>query len=288
MNYYKNFNFREAERFIRDAIKEDLGKGDVTSRLLIPADSVSKAEILIKENGIISGLRIFKLVFEIIDKKISVKFLKKDGDKVRKGEVVGYVSGNTANMLLGERLALNIVQRMSGIATQISRLTEKLGNPAIKIIDTRKTTPNFRMFEKLAVKTGGGENHRIGLFDMILVKDNHIEANGGIANTLKILKKKKKSIKCKVEIEVKNIDEFKIVTAEGKGIIDRIMLDNFKLSDVEKAVKLNRNKLDIELSGGINEGNISKYRNIKGVRYISSGAVTHSVNSLDISFNFIT
>lgn len=288
MNYYKNFDFREAERLIRLAIKEDRGVGDITSDLLIPEKSVSKAELLIKEDGIIAGLEIFKLVFRIIDKKIKIKLFRKDGDKVKKGETAALISGNTKNLLLGERTGLNILQRMSGIATQTGLMIKNLNNKSIKIIDTRKTTPNFRIFEKTAVIIGGGKNHRSGLYDMILIKDNHIEANGGISGTLKELRKKKAKVKVKTEIEVKNLDELKKVMIEGEGLIDRIMLDNFKISDIEKAVKINGKKYEIELSGGISLKNINKYRNIKGIDYISSGSITHSVKSLDISFNFIT
>jgi len=288
MNYYKNFNYTEAERLIRLALKEDSGKGDVTSELLIPENSNSKSEILIKENGVIAGIEIFKLVFRIIDRKVKIKFVKKDGDIVKRGEVIGVVTGNTRNLLLGERTSLNILQRMSGIATQTFLMKTKLNNSSIRIIDTRKTTPNFRIFEKLAVRTGGGENHRIGLYDMILIKDNHIEANGGISNTMKILKKDKNKIKCKVEIEVKDTEELKIVLKEGKGIIDRVMLDNFKLNDLKKAIELNKKIFELEVSGGVNYKNIDKYKNIHGINYISIGSLTHSVNSLDISFNFIT
>ncbi|HMS65340.1 MAG TPA: carboxylating nicotinate-nucleotide diphosphorylase [Ignavibacteria bacterium] len=288
MNYYKKFDFREAENLIYLAIKEDRGNGDITSKLLIPEKNNSKAELLLKENGVIAGLEIFNRVFKIIDPKIKTQFFKSDGESLNKGEIIGLVKGNTRNLLLGERIALNILQRMSGIATQTDILTKKLNNPNIKIIDTRKTTPNFRLFEKLAVRIGGGENHRFGLYDMILIKDNHIEANGGIANTILSLKKNKKNLKCKTEIEVKNLGEFRIVLLEGKGIIDRVMLDNFNLKEVKEAVTLNNNYFEIELSGGIDSGNISKYSNIEGISYISSGSLTHSVNSLDISFNFIT
>lgn len=288
MNYYKDFDFKQAEILIREALKEDLGKGDITSEILIPPDSVSKAELLVKENGIAAGLEIFRLVFRIIDRNVSVKLFKKDGEKVKRGEVIASVKGATRKLLSGERLALNILQRMSGIAGQVKQLSDRLGNPEIKITDTRKTTPNFRIFEKLAVKTGGGINHRAGLYDMILIKDNHIEANGGIANTIKILKNKKSKIKNIIEIEVKNIRELKIVLNEGADVIDRIMLDNFRLPDIEKAVSMNRNRFELEISGGVNLKNIGRYKHIKGVRYISSGSLTHSVKSLDISFNFIT
>ncbi|MEO8664930.1 MAG: carboxylating nicotinate-nucleotide diphosphorylase [Ignavibacteria bacterium] len=288
MNYYKDFDLKEAGRLIRLALMEDIGKGDVTSELLISPYSNSKAELLIKENGIIAGLKIFEYVFSIIDKKIKVKFKTKDGQKVRKGEVIGSVQGNTRKLLKGERVALNLLQRMSGIATYTNFLVRKLNNNSIKIIDTRKTTPNLRIFEKLGVLTGGGENHRFGLYDMILIKDNHIEANGGISKTLDILAARKKKLKQMIEIEVKNIKEFELVVSKGRDIISRVMLDNFRLENVKKAVKLNNNLFEIEISGGINEKNISRYRNIKGIDFISIGSVTHSVNSMDISLNFIT
>ncbi len=288
MNYNNKFDFKEAERLIRLALKEDLGTGDVTSELLIPRNSKSKAELLMKENGIIAGLEIFRLVFSLIDKKIKIKFFIKDGDEVKKNEVIGELMGNTQKLLAGERVALNLLQRMSGIATYTHYLKKKLNNNNIKIIDTRKTTPNIRLFEKLAVKTGGGENHRFGLYDMILIKDNHIEANGGIENTLEILKRNKKNVKLKVEMEVKNLAELKVVLLKGKNIIDRVMLDNFNVKDIKKAIEIVRGKFEIEISGGINEKNISKYGAYDGIDFISIGSLTHSYKSLDIALNFIT
>lgn len=288
MNYYKGFNFNESDKLIRSALKEDSGKGDLTSKLLIPENSVSKAELLVKEDGIIAGLEIFRSVFKIIEESTIVKLNGKDGQRVKKGEVIGTVTGNTRKLLLGERVALNLLQRMSGIATFTDIITRKLGNKNIKIIDTRKTTPNLRLFEKLAVTMGGGANHRFGLYDMILIKDNHIEANGGISKTLEILNKKKDRIKVKVEIEVKNIKELSIVISKGENIIDRIMLDNFSLKDLKKAIVLNAGKFELEVSGGIDLFNINKYSSLKGIDFISIGALTHSVKSLDISFNFIT
>lgn len=287
-NYYKSFDFKEAERLIRLALKEDIGKGDVTSELLIPANSKSKAQLLVKDNGIIAGLEIFKLVFKIIDKSIRVKYFRKDGEEVKRNELIGEVIGNTGKILQGERIALNILQRMSGIATYTNQLNKKLNNKNIKIIDTRKTTPNFRLFEKLAVKIGGGENHRFGLYDMILIKDNHIEGNGGINNTLRILGKTKKKLKQKVEIEVKNLAELKSVVLNGSKTVDRIMLDNFKVKEIREAIELIKGKFEIELSGGINEGNIQKYSKFNRIDFISVGSLTHSYRSMDISLNFIT
>lgn len=280
--------YNQAVKLIKLALSEDIGKGDITSELLISSKSESNAEILIKESGIISGIEIFNLVFALIDKNILTGFVKKDGASVKKGVVIGYVKGNTRNILKGERVALNLLQRMSGIATQTSKLTKKLNNKDIQIIDTRKTTPNMRVFEKLAVVDGGGSNHRMGLYDMILIKDNHIEANKNISNTLDILRRNKKSIGKKVEIEVKDLTELKIVLAKGSGLVNRIMLDNFKIGDIKNAVKLNKGLYELEISGGVNETNIKKYENVKGIHFISVGAITHSVNSLDIALNFIT
>ena len=177
---------------------------------------------------------------------------------------------------------------MSGIATATYSLNKKLSNPNIKIVDTRKTTPNFRLFEKLAVKIGGGDNHRFGLYDMILIKDNHIEANGGIENTLIKLKKVIASRELKVEIEVKDLNEFKIVQELGKGLVDIVMLDNFSIENVRLAVKLNKRKYLIEISGGINYNNIGNFSNQNGIDIISIGGLTHSVRSLDLSLDFIS
>ncbi len=209
----------------------------------------------------------------------------KDGEYLKKGTLIGELTGKTRTLLKGERTALNILQRMSGISTLTNTFIKRLNNPKIKILDTRKTTPNMRLFEKLAVKIGGGTNHRTGLYDMMLIKDNHIEANGGIENTLERLASIKKTVK--TEIEVKNLFELMIVCTIGKGIVDIVMLDNFTIEDVKQAVKINKGQFKIEISGGINTETISQYSKIKGIDFISVGALTHSVKSLDISLDFI-
>lgn len=288
VNYYRGFDYEKARKLILQTLKEDIGIGDITSEIMIDKGSRSSAEILVKETGIIAGLKIFQLVFELIDHKTKFQFTSKDGDKVKRNEVIGVIRGNTRSLLAGERTALNILQRMSGIATLTNRIITKLNNRTIQIIDTRKTTPNFRLFEKLAVRIGGGSNHRAGLYDMILIKDNHIEAAGGISAALNRLRKNKARINKKAEIEVKNIEELKEVLANGKGLIDRIMLDNFSMEELVKAVKMNRGNIEFEISGGVNEGNIANYRNVRNVEYISMGSLTHSAGSLDISLNFIT
>lgn len=284
---YKNFNFKQAEKLIRQALMEDIGRDDVTSSHFIPKDSVSKAEILVKEDGIIAGLKIFSKVFETVDPGVKVKFNVKDGSHVKKGQAIGEVFGKSRSLLKGERVSLNLLQRMSGIATQTFYAVKALGDDNIKVIDTRKTTPNLRIFEKLAVRLGGGENHRFGLYDMILIKDNHIEANGGLENTLQKLKKIRARTELKIEVEVKNLREFELLSQNGEGYVDRVMLDNFSIGDVKRASALNTAGFEIEISGGINLKNISKYRGIKGIDYISMGSLTHSVDSMDISLNFL-
>lgn len=288
MNYYKDFDFNKAGKLIKSAMIEDIGSGDITTDLFINKNSISHAQLLVKQNGIIAGLRIFKMVFELLDKNVKCNFFIKDGQKTKKGEIAGIIKGHTASLLIGERTALNILQRMSGIATVTNELVKLLGNKSIKLLDTRKTTPNFRIFEKAAVKMGGGYNHREGLYDMYLIKDNHIEASGGINKTLAYLQKHKKKLKRKTEIEVKNLNELKEVIDNGKNVIDRIMLDNFSIQQIKKAVELAGGKFEIEISGGVNKNNISSYGRIRGIDYISAGFLTHSAKSLDISLNFIT
>lgn len=286
--FYKGFDFKLAEKIIKDAIKEDVGSGDITSNLLVPKNNVSTANLILKEPGIIAGLEIFKLVHKIIDKKTIVKTSCPEGELLRNCARIAELKGYSRSLLKAERLSLNILQRMSGIATATYSLKKKLNNPKIKIVDTRKTTPNFRLFEKLAVKIGGGDNHRFGLYDMVLIKDNHIEANGGIENTLNKLKKVFSKRELKVEIEVKDLKEFEIVQRLGKGLVDIVMLDNFSIEDVKSAVKINKRKYLIEISGGINYRNIGNFSNQDGINIISIGGLTHSVRSLDLSLDFIS
>jgi nicotinate-nucleotide pyrophosphorylase (carboxylating) len=286
--FYRNFDFKTAEKIIRQALKEDIGKGDVTTDLLIPKNNMSVANLMMKEPGVVAGVEIFKLVHKIVDTKTIVHTVCPEGQKVNKCARIAQINGTSRSLLRAERLSLNIIQRMSGIATATYSMTEKLNNPSIKIVDTRKTTPNFRMFEKLAVKIGGGDNHRFGLYDMMLIKDNHIEANGGIENTLLKLKKYKMSRELKVEIEVQNLNELQTVLKLGKGIVDIVMLDNFTIENIKKAVKLNNKTFKIEVSGGVNYRTIGNFSSIKGINIISVGALTHSVRSLDLSLDFIS
>lgn len=273
--------------FIRNAINEDVGDGDHTSLACISNSKIGKAKLIIKENGIIAGIEIAQLILKEFDGSFKLEMLKKDGDKCKAGEVAFILEGRAIKILKAERLVLNVMQRMSGIATQTNLYVEKLKGLKTKILDTRKTTPNFRYFEKEAVKIGGGFNHRFGLFDMILIKDNHIDYAGGISNSIKCvndyLLKNNKNLK--VEIEARKISDVKEIIRIGN--VQRIMLDNFSIKDTKTAVKLINNKsgsnrIEIESSGGITITNIRKYAEC-GVDYISVGALTHHVKSLDLS-----
>jgi nicotinate-nucleotide pyrophosphorylase (carboxylating) len=289
MNFYKKFDFVYAGKFIKSALREDIGRGDVTTDLLIPESDYSKAYLKLKENGIVAGLEIFKSVFRIVDKSIKIRSLQPEGVFLKKGLNIAVIEGKSGNILKSERVALNIIQRMSGIATSAFILKQKLANYDIKLVDTRKTTPNFRIFEKLAVKIGGCDNHRSGLYDMILIKDNHIMANGGIEKTLiKLRDKYGKNKELKIEIEVKDINEFLIVLNLGRNLVDVVMLDNFSYGDIRKVIRLNSGVFKVEVSGGINISNIAEYGKIKGIDMISVGALTHSVKSLDLALDFIS
>ena len=279
----KHFNFNQ---FIKNAFKEDIGDGDHTVLSTISKNHKGKMNLLVKEDGIIAGIMAAKKIFAIADKKIKFKALIKDGEKVSKGQIAFTVEGNTQKLLSTERLVLNVMQRMSGIATKTNYLQNLCAGTKTKVIDTRKTTPGFRFFEKWAVVIGGGANHRYGLFDMILIKDNHIDSCGGIveaidsANTY--LKKKKK--KLKIEVETRSIDDVKKVLIHSG--VNRIMLDNFTPQQTQEAINLISGKFETESSGGITEINIADYAKC-GVDFISIGALTHHVKSLDLSLKAI-
>lgn len=286
-NYLKlhqnHFNFKQ---FISGAFKEDVGDGDHTVLATIPAKHLGKMQLLVKEDGIIAGIEAAKEIFKQIDKTIKIKTLLKDGQAVKKGDIAFIVSGKTQKLLTAERLVLNIMQRMSGIATKTNYLQGLCKGTKARVIDTRKTTPGFRFFEKWAVVIGGGANHRYGLFDMILVKDNHIDFCGGvseaIASVKTYLKKKKKELK--IEIETRSIADVETVLKTGG--VNRIMLDNYSIENTLKAVQLINGKYEVESSGGITENNIADYAKC-GVDFISVGALTHHVKSLDLSLKAI-
>ena len=271
------------DRLIDLAFAEDIGDGDHTTLCCIPDTAMGKSHLLIKEDGILAGVEVAKRVFARFDPTMQVEVLIGDGAHVKKGDIAMVVTGKVRSLLQTERLMLNIMQRMSGIATMTAKYVERLKGTKTHVLDTRKTTPGLRMLEKQAVKIGGGMNHRIGLFDMILLKDNHIDFAGGIANSINRCHEylKEKGLDLKIEIEVRNFDELK--QAMDCGGINRIMLDNFSVENTKKAVEMVAGKYETESSGGITFDTIRDYAEC-GVDFISVGALTHSVKGLDMSF----
>lgn len=271
------------DRLIDLAFAEDIGDGDHTTLCCIPDDATGKSHLLIKEDGILAGIEVAKRVFARFDSTLKVDVLIGDGAKVKKGDIAMVVSGKTRSLLQTERLMLNILQRMSGIATMTNKYVELLKGTNTRVLDTRKTTPGMRILEKQAVKIGGGVNHRIGLFDMILLKDNHVDFAGGIKNAIDRCHDylSEKSLNLKIEIEVRNFDELQQVL--DRGGVDRIMLDNFSIENTKKAVCMIAGRYEVESSGGITFETIRGYAEC-GVDFISVGALTHSVKCLDMSF----
>ncbi len=272
----------DIDKIIEQALLEDIGDGDHTSLSTIPENAKGLAQLMIKENGILAGVEIAKQVFKKVDPNINFQIFIKDGSKIVKGDIVFKVNGKSISILTAERLALNFMQRMSGIATFTNKITKHIEGLSTKILDTRKTTPLLRELEKYAVRMGGGENHRMGLYDMVMIKDNHIDFAGGISQAInastKYLKEKNKNLK--IEIEVRDFDELQQVLDFGG--IDRIMLDNFTPEELKKAIELIAGKYETEASGGITIDTIRKYAET-GVDYISVGALTHQIKSLDMS-----
>lgn len=268
--------------FIRASFLEDVGEGDHTSLATIPTGTISKAKLLIKEQGILAGMDIAKQILDLPEINLKGEFLLNDGDKVNSGDIAFYVEGTAHSILKAERLLLNIMQRMSGIATITNKYVQEIAGTNTKLLDTRKTTPLLRMLEKQAVRIGGGYNHRFGLYDMILIKDNHVDYAGGIVpaieNTIQYLQKN--NLNLKIEIETRNLSELQEVL--NRGGVDRIMLDNYKTNDLKIAVQKVNHRFETEASGGITLTNIREYA-LTGVDFISVGALTHSVKSLDIS-----
>ena len=271
------------DRLIDLSFAEDIGDGDHTTLCCIPEDAEGKSRLLIKEDGILAGVEVAKKVFSRFDNTLKVEVLIQDGTPVKKGDVAMIVTGKVRSLLQTERLMLNIMQRMSGIATMTNKYVKRIEGTHTRILDTRKTTPGMRMLEKQAVKIGGGVNHRIGLFDMILLKDNHIDFAGGIKNAIERCHQylKEKSLDLKIEIEVRNFEELQQVLECGG--VDRIMLDNFSVENTRKAVEMINGRFETESSGGLTFDTIRQYAEC-GVDYISVGALTHSVKGLDMSF----
>lgn len=271
------------DRLIDLSFAEDIGDGDHTTLCCIPENAIGNSRLIIKEDGILAGVEVAKRVFAKFDSSMQVDVKMGDGSKVKKGDVAMIVTGKIRSLLQTERLMLNIMQRMSGIATMTNRYVELLKGTKTHVLDTRKTTPGMRMLEKQAVKIGGGVNHRIGLFDMILLKDNHVDFSGGINNAISRCHEylKEKGLNLKIEIEVRSFDEIRQVMECGG--VDRIMLDNFNVEDTRKAVEMIAGKYETESSGGITFDTIRSYAEC-GVDYVSVGALTHSVKGLDMSF----
>ena len=278
-----NYNLDE---MIKLWFAEDIGDGDHTTLSSIPADAMGKQQLIIKEDGILAGVEVAKRIFNIFDPNLKMTQFLKDGDAVKKGDIAFVVEGSVRSLLQTERLMLNIMQRMSGIATRTAGYVELLKGTNTRVLDTRKTTPGLRMLEKEAVKIGGGCNHRFGLFDMILLTDNHVDFAGGIKNAINRTHDYLNSIgkKLKIEIEVRSFDEIRQVLETGG--VDRIMLDNFSVEDTRKAVEMIGGRFETESSGGITYDTIRSYAEC-GVDFVSVGALTHSVKSLDMSFKAV-
>ena len=267
-----------ADELILSALREDITSEDITTNSVMREYQLGEVELICKQDGVIAGLDVFKRTFELLDSKTEVTFTKKDGDTVKNGDKIGVVRGDIRVLLSGERTALNYLQRMSGIATYTRSITDLLKGSKTKLLDTRKTTPNMRVFEKYAVKVGGGYNHRYNLSDGILIKDNHIGAAGGVKEAVQMAKEYAPFVR-KIEIEVENLDMLKEALDAGADII---MLDNMSVEDMKEAVKLVSGKAETECSGNVTKENVERLVDI-GVDYISSGALTHSSPILDLS-----
>lgn len=277
---------KELDIIISNAIREDVGDGDHSSLACIPNDAKGKAKLLVKEAGIIAGVEIAKRIFRYVDAELKVETLINDGETVKYGDVVFFVEGSSQSILKAERLVLNVMQRMSAIATKTNEFAKLLEGTKTKILDTRKTTPGIRAIEKWAVKIGGGENHRFALYDMIMLKDNHIDFAGGVSKAIEKTKNylKVNSLDLKIIVEARSLEEIKeILKHEG---IHRILIDNFDFEETKKAVALIGDKCQTESSGGINLESVRKYAEC-GVDYVSSGALTHSVYNMDLSLKAV-
>ncbi|RLD80459.1 MAG: carboxylating nicotinate-nucleotide diphosphorylase [Bacteroidetes bacterium] len=281
-----NFKEQNINRIIDLAISEDIGDGDHSTLACVPKDSKGKAKLLVKENGIIAGIEIAQKVFNKIDQNLNLELFINDGTKVKPGDIVFNIEGSSHSILQAERLVLNFMQRMSGIATNTNRYVEKLSGLKTKVLDTRKTTPGMRVLEKMAVKIGGGKNHRMGLYDMIMIKDNHIDFAGGIEKAIEKIQTylDKYGKKIPVEIEVRNMKE--LAQVMKTGWVDRLMLDNFTTKETLEAVKIIDGKYETESSGGINLETIRAYAEC-GVDFVSVGELTHQIKSIDLSLKAI-
>lgn len=279
-------NCDEINSFIEYSLKEDIGSGDHTTLATINKSEINKAHILVKQNGIIAGVELAKIIFKKVDKKIKLTQYFKDGEKVNEGDIIFKIIGSAHSILKSERLILNCMQRMSAIASHTNEICQLLKNTNTKILDTRKTTPLNRLIEKWAVRIGGGINHRFGLYDMIMIKDNHIDFVGNVKNAIINTKKyiKNQNLDLKIIVEARNLNEVNEIMKEGG--IDRILLDNFNYQNTKEAVKIIKRKYETESSGNITNKNILKYAKC-GVDYVSIGALTNSIKTFDISLKSI-
>lgn len=270
------------DQLIRLALREDIGNGDHTSLACVQSDVIQKARLLVKENGILSGVTIAQRVAEMVDKDLTFDIRLNDGATIQKGDVAFYIEGSARSILTAERLMLNIMQRMSGIATNTHRLVDLVKHTGVSLLDTRKTGPGMRVMEKLAVSHGGGKNHRMGLYDMVMIKDNHADYAGGVVQAIRNVKSylQLNHLNLDIEVESRNLNEVQLILEEGG--VRRIMFDNFTPDLIREALKITKNEVETEASGGINEQNLVEYAET-GVDFISIGALTHQVKSLDLS-----
>ena len=277
---------KEINIIIENSLREDIGSGDHSSLACIPASARGKAKLLVKDEGILAGVEFARRVFEKVDPSIRMEILIQDGSKIQERDIAFIVEGASQSILKAERLVLNAMQRMSAIATKTKRFVDQLNGTGAKILDTRKTTPGIRALEKWAVKIGGGENHRFALYDMIMLKDNHIDFAGGIKNAISKVHEylKENNLDLKIVVEARNMTEIKEILSAGG--VDRILLDNFNFEETRQAVEIINGQCETESSGGITLGTSLKYAQC-GVNYISSGALTHSVHNLDLSLKAV-
>lgn len=276
----------DVDRFLKDALAEDIGTGDHTTLSTIPADAKGKARLLVKDKGVLSGSAIAQRVFQLADHQLQFQQFIEDGSAIEPGQIAFEISGPSRSITMAERLVLNMMQRMSGIASKTARVVALLQGTHCKVLDTRKTTPGFRYFEKLAVKTGGGYNHRYGLYDMILIKDNHIDYAGGVHKALLSVNQylTQHNLNLRVECEARSLDEVRAIMEHD--VVFRVLLDNFSPSRLYEAVQIIGGRKETEASGGITEANCREYA-LSGVDYISMGELTHTVHSLDLSLKAV-
>ncbi len=279
-------NAFDFETWLAEALREDIGPGDFTTLATIPNNAIGKAQLIVKDNGVLAGVSIAEKIIHAFDPSLKMTTLLQDGALVQKGDIAFYVEGKSQSITTIERLVLNVMQRMSGIATETHRLTQMIAHTSCKLLDTRKTTPTFRYFEKEAVRIGGGINHRYALYDMILVKDNHIDFSGGVKPALSKIESflKEQNLDLKIEVETRNLKEIDEVLETG--IAFRIMLDNFSPDQIREAVQHINGRVETEASGGINENTLVSYAET-GVDFISMGALTHHVKSFDLSLKAV-